>query len=491
MDNHTLYLPGFHLETLRRTPRSARQKLVDECNRLRQLSLSRLGSYFGQFIPNHLFGQVEAGAFSRRRLFSKENTFWAFFSQILDADGGCREVIRKVQALAVTKGLPQPSSSTSAYCQARRKLNEPELDAILTVTANHLQQQTQDDRWHGHRVVVVDGTGLSMPDTEKNQAEWPQQSSQVAGCGFPQARLCACFCLHSGALLSYRIGSRKRQELPLLREQWETFKPGDILLGDKGFCSYYDVWQLQERRVESVFTLARRTPVDTASCVAVLGEDDLLIEWPKPKWNKRLSYTKEAWEAMPDCLTLRQIKVTVNEPGFRTQSYYLITTLTNHKDYPTSDLADLYYQRWDVELFFRDIKTTMGMDILRCHTPNMVKKEILMHWIVYNSLRLLMVQASKVARVRPRKISFKASLQALRQWEPHLNSAGLTHQEQRNLMAQLRHAIAGAMLSERPGRREPRCVKRRPKPFALLVKPRNEMIKIEIPHRNRYHANPA
>ena len=275
----------------------------------------------------------------------------------------------------------------------------------------------------------------------------------------------------------------------MLREQWETFKPGDILLGDKGFCSYYDVWQLQERRVESVFTLARRTPIDAASSVAVLGEDDLLIQWPKPKWNKLLSYTKEAWEAMPDCLRLRQIKVTVNEPGFRVQSYYLITTLTNPKDYPMRDLADLYYQRWDVELFFRDIKTTMGMDILRCHTPDMVKKEILMHWIVYNSLRLLMVQASEAVKVKPGKISFKASLQALRQWEPHLNRAGLSHQEQRNLVAQLRHAIAGAMLSERPGRREPRCVKRRPKPFALLVRPRNQMV--EIPHRSRYRVKPS
>jgi hypothetical protein len=489
MKNPILYLPGFHLQSLRRTPRSASQKLADEHKRLRQHSLSELSACFGQFIPHDIFHQSKSGAFSRRRLFSKENTFWAFFSQILDADGGCREVIRKVQALAAAKDFTLPSSSTSAYCQARHKLKEDTLDSLLTLTGDQLQNKVKAIHWKNHRVVVVDGTGVSMPDTEKNQSQWPQQSSQTPGCGFPQARICACFCLQSGALLSYRMGSRKRQELPLLREQWDTFESGDILLGDKGFCSYYDVWQLQKRGVQSVFTLARRTPANQVSCVSVLGKDDLLIQWPKPKWNKRLSYSKEEWEALPPHLNLRQIKVTIDHPGFRTQGYYLITTLTNDKVYPTKDLADLYFQRWDAELFFRDIKTTMGMDILRCHTPEMVKKEILMHWLVYNCLRLLMVQAAHSAEVQPREISFKASLQALRQWEPHLNQVGLSSGQRRHLMDQLRTAIASSILSNRPGRREPRCVKRRPKPFALLTKPRDQMI--EIPHRSRYVAKTA
>ena len=157
--------------------------------------------------------------------------------------------------------------------------------------------------------MVVDGTGLSSPDTPENQKIWPQQSNQTPGCGFPQLRLCGCFSLHSGARLSYRTGSgsRKNHELPLLRDQWNTFKPGDVMLGDKGFCSYYDVWQLQERQVDAIFTLARRTPVGAASAVAVLGQDDRLIQWPKPAWNTRLGYTKDVWENMPDQLMLRQV----------------------------------------------------------------------------------------------------------------------------------------------------------------------------------------
>ncbi len=489
MKNSSLYLPGFHLPTLRRTPRSARQKLADERAKIRRHSISQLGECFTQFIPAKELDHDPGGAFSRRRLFSKANTFWAFFSQVLDADGGCQEVVRKVQAFAAAQVLPIPSSSTSAYCQARSKLEQGNLENILAHTAAILRQRGRSQGWKDRRVVVVDGTGLSMPDTPANQAIWPQPRSQKPGCGFPQARLCACFCLQTGALLSYRAGNKKNHELPLLRRQWDTFETGDIFLGDKGFCSYYDVWKFQQRGVDSVITLARRTPVKASSAVAVLGHDDLLIQWPKPAWNKKLSYSKDEWLAMPDQLTLRQIKVTVDTPGFRVKSFYLVTTLTDVATYSAAELADLYYQRWDVELFFRDIKTTMGMDILRCLTPAMVNKEILMHLIAYNSVRLLMVDAAKAVQLAPRRISFKASIQALRQWEPLLNQKGLKEHERRRLMSLLRDAIAATVLTQRPGRREPRCLKRRPKPYALLTAPRHQME--EIPHRNKYYAKQA
>lgn len=486
MQNNSLYLPGFHLATLRRRPRSAAQKLADEIARIRRHSISQLGDCFGHFIPTKALANVSEGAFSRRRLFSKENTFWAFFSQILDADGGCQEVVRKVQALAATRSMPVPSASTSAYCQARSKLGTAELEETLSHTAEDLQQQGQSRWWKGRRVVVVDGTGVSMADTPANQDVWPQPKSQKPGCGFPQARICACFCLQTGALLSYRTGHNKNAELPLLRQQWDSFSTGDVFLGDKGFCSYYDVWQFKQRGVDSVITLARRTPVTAASAVAVLGPDDLLIQWPKPVWNKALSYSKEEWLALPDLLTLRQIKVTINEPGMRSASYYLITTLTDVTRYGAAELADLYRQRWDVELFFRDIKTTMGMDVLRCLTPDLVKKEILMYFIAYNAIRRLIVGAANTVECAPRRISFKASIQALRQWEPQFHRQAASESERRRLLESLYEAIGARQITARPGRREPRCLKRRPKPFALLTTSRHQMT--ETPHRGRYRA---
>lgn len=235
--------------------------------------------------------------------------------------------------------------------------------------------------------------------------------------------------------------------------------------------------------------MAHRTPIEASSAIAVLGQDDLLIQWPKPAWNKALSYSKDEWLLLPDQLTLRQVKVTVNTSGFRTKTFYLVTTLTDAAAYSSAELADLYLQRWDVELFFRDIKTTMGMDILCCRTPAMVEKEILMHLIAYNAIRLLIADAAKEVKQAPRRISFKASIQALRQWEPLFSRADLSDRERRRLMLSLRKTIAANILTERPGRQEPRCLKRRPKPYALLTAPRHQMK--EIPHRNKYRAEGA
>lgn len=480
------YLPGFHMASLRRTPRSASQKLADKLSSIKQKSISQLGECFVRFIPSEKLDIEEKGLFSRRRLFSKDNTFWAFFSQVLDADGGCQEVVKKMQAFAALKSHTMPSSSTAAYCKARKNLAEADIRSIFEHTTGLLKDKPRTSRLDGRRVVVVDGTGVSMPDTKTNQAAWPQQRQQTVGCGFPQAKVCACFSLRTGTLLSYRLSNRKKSELTMLREQVNIFRKGDIFLGDKGFCSYYDQVNFKEQGIDSVVTLARRTPVSCIDAASVLGENDLLIQWPKPKWNKRLSYSKETWESLPDSLMLRQIRVEVTQPGFRVKSFYIVTTLTDHNKYPASDIADLYYQRWDVELFFRDIKTTMGMDILRCKTPAMIKKEILMHFIAYNCIRVLMYEAAEKCGESVRQISFKRTIQSLRQWESVLNSTTNNQRELRRMKQQLYEVIASGILIDRPGRREPRCLKRRHRGFALMVKPRHEMM--EAPHRSRYHA---
>jgi hypothetical protein len=489
MKNFTPLFPNFHLQTLRRTPRSAQQILAAKLTQLKQKSFSQLGACLGKFIPAEHLHPTPSGPLSRRRFFSKENTFWAFFSQVLDADGGCQEVVRKLQAFAALKSTVLPSSSTAAYCQARKKLDLPSLEAILRYTATQLQGRPDHKRLKGRRVVVVDGTGVSMPDTPANQDVWPQPRSQRPGCGFPQAALCACFCLQTGGLLSYEVGNKKSHELPMLRKQWSTFKLGDIFLGDKGFCSYYDLSNLKERGVDSVITLARRWPVTEAESIKVLGHEDLLIHWNKPVRSQASSYSQQEWEALPERLVLRQIKVTVAPSGFRATSFYLITTLLDAEDYPAHELADLYFQRWDVELFFRDIKTTMGMDILRCKTPDMVRKEILMHLIVYNGIRCLMGEAAEGEDERVRRMSFKGSVQALRQWEPHLNQAKSSRQERQDLIGRLYESMAGKRVPERPGRSEPRAVKRRPKSYQLLTAPRREMQ--VIPHRGKPRAKRA
>lgn len=486
MKNTTPMFPGFHLQTLRRKPRSAQQKLAEKMAQLKQKSFKQVGEVFEKYIPYSLLKPEQAGAMSRRRLFSKENTFWAFFSQVLDADGGCKEVIRKLQSYASIKGGKVPSSSTASYCTARAKLGEQMLSKIFEHTTGQLERMPETGLLKNRRVIVVDGTGVTMPDTPENQDVWPQPSSQKEGCGFPSARICACFLLESGALLSYELGNKKSSELPLLRKQWGTFKPGDIFLGDKGFCNYFDISNLEKQGVDSVVTLARRAPVSAASSLKKLGSDDLLIKWKRPDYQKGLSYSREEWEQLPKELVLRQIKVTVGCTGFRTQGFHIVTTLLDAAQYPAEELAELYFKRWDVELFFRDIKTTMDMDVLRCRTPEMIRKEILMHFIAYNCIRRLMYEAAGEADIAVRVVSFKGSLQALRSWEPHLNQVELSTAERFRLISDLYDAMTNTPIKQRPGRREPRCVKRRPKNYQRMTAPRNEFR--EIPHRNRYRA---
>ncbi|MCK4706930.1 MAG: IS4 family transposase [Gammaproteobacteria bacterium] len=486
MQNLTPLFPGFHLQTLRRKPRSEQHKLADKIQQLKLKSFSQLSECIGKFIPDKHLQPPTTGEHSRQRIYSKKNTFWAFFSQILDADGGCQEVVRKLQAIAAMKQITLPSSSTSAYCQARHKLDLSSLNSILEHTSEKLQSMVNINNFYNRRVIVVDGTGVSMPDTEKNQQQWPQQKLQKPGCGFPQASICACFCLQTGGLLSYEMGNKKSHELPLLRKQSSTFKTGDIFLGDKGFCSFYDVHRFQSMGVDSVITLARRHPVSEMECVKVLGDDDLLVYWKRPV---RSSYSQDNWDDLPEKFLLRQIKVTVDKPGFRVSTFHIITTLLDAEKYSANKIADLYFQRWNVELYFRDIKTSMGMDILRCKTPDMVRKEILMHFIAYNSIRCLMIEAAVKKSVDSQRISFKASLQALRQWEPHLNQTKINKQDRHRLMNLLYDSIAKNIVIDRPGRSEPRAVKRRPKPFQLLTAPRHEM-KV-VPHRGKSHAKQA
>lgn len=442
----------------------------------------------GRFIPDTHLKPEPTGIMSRRSIFSKENTFWAFLGQVLDADGGCKEVVRKLQAYASLKGIKVPSSSTASYCIARKKLDEQTLDDIFQYTAVQGDKQTKSGLLNNRRVIVVDGTGLSMPDTPENQEVWPQSATQKPGCGFPSARVCACFSMESGSLLSYAIGNKKSSELPLFRKQWQIFRPGDIFLGDKGFCSYFDMVKLREQGVDSVLTLARRKPVSNSKCIEIIGPNDLLIKWDRPKYNPGLSYSRETMGKLPMELKLRQIRVVVDEPGFRTKEFFIVTTLLDPIKYPSEDIAKLYFKRWDVELFFRDIKTTMGMDILRCQTPEMIRKEILMHLIAYNCVRRLMCEAAEKANIAVRLVSFKGSVQAIRSWEPQLNHDKLSTAEKSKLLNDLYGAVTGLPVQQRPGRREPRCLKRRPKNFQKLTKPRNEMK--ETAHRSRYVAKP-
>ncbi len=485
MQKTTPILPGLHLQSLRRKPRSRQQIMADHRAEIAAKSIAQLGCLFESFIPSGELTPAESGAFSRQRIYSALNTFWAFMSQVLSADGSCRNIVTKIQAYAAVQGLQAPSASTAAYCKARCQLAEETIHRIFEHTASRINELALEPGPWGRRVIVIDGTGASMPDTPENQEHWPQQGNQKPGCGFPALRMVGCFSLHTGGLLSYAMGNKFDHELTLFRKQWDVFEPGDIALADKGFCSFMDVAKLQARGVDSV--MSRRGKLFKGRhVIRHFGPNDCLVKWTKPA-QRVPSCSPEDWAKLPDHILARQVVVQVAVPGFRTQEVILITTLTDPLKYPADELSELYFRRWDVELFFRDIKISMGMDVLRCQTPSMIRKEAAMHLLAYNCIRMLIVEASEEREVPIRRVSFKGTLQALRNWEPHLNQANLNRKERFRLVSELYDSITQQPVPERPGRSEPRAVKRRPKNHRLLTKPRHEM---RVPkHRNRNWEN--
>lgn len=416
-------------------------------------------------------------------LYAPPRTFWLFLSQVLAQDGACREVLRSFLAWLARARNKSASPSTSAYCQARKRLREEDLAGAHRQVAGKIEAQARpQDFWRGRRVKVVDGSSVSMPDTPQNQARYPQPKGQKEGCGFPVMRIVAIFSLATGALLEIARDSLDVHERTLFRHRWDSFAPGDVSLNDRGFAGYADFHCLKEQGVDSVSRNHQRRK--NVELLKRLGKDDRLVLWRKtavhlrPKW-----MSKEEWEAMPETLTVRQITVTVDIPGFRSETLEIVTTLLDPKAYPADAAAELYRRRWAIELHLRQIKITMNMDILRCKTPDMVDKELWMHVIAYNLVRAIMLGAATAHAACLERISFKGTLATTRQWAPELARAEDT-EEHASLYTQMLYYIAADLVPNRPGRAEPRARKRRPKNYPLLNKPRRQYV--EIPHRNKH-----
>jgi Transposase DDE domain len=446
-------------------------------------SISELRKALGQFVPDALLGRhTQSG---RDRLFTPLVTFWAFLSQVLSPQSACRDAVRKAQAWwSLGRRLPV-STNTSAYCQARSRLSEQTLLAIHRQTAQRLECNVPTDSlWLGRRVKVVDGTTCSMPDTAESQKAYPQPGSQKPGCGFPMMKLVGLFCLASGALLEVVRGTLRVHESQLFRHLWPHLNPGDVLLADRGFCSFFSIHSLQARGVDSVMRLHQRRRVDFRRGKR-LGKEDILLDWTKPAQRPE-TLSAEEFKALPTTLTVRLIRLTPQIKGFRVRTIILVTTLLDPIAFPAQALGELYFQRWSVELHFREIKTLLRLDILRCLSPQMVHKELLLHMIAYNLIRCLMQQAAICHHVDLSRISFKGTLDTLHHFADAIRAAAAKPRQRAQLYSEMLRLIALDQLPIRPLRSEPRAKKRRPKNYQLLTKPRKLMIIIQ--HRSRHKA---
>jgi hypothetical protein len=392
-------------------------------------------------------------------------------------------VVRKFLLWLTLKTGKNASPNTASFCKARARLPQKGLEAIHRRLTSKIEAQTADDwLWRQRRVKIVDGTGLSMPDTRANQRIYPQSQRQKAGCGFPVMKLVATFSLATGAILGFVKGSLHDAERILFKDLWDLFEPGDVLLADSAFCSYADFYFLSQRRVDCVMANHQRR-TKGLEFVKSLGKEDRLLYWikmkPCPTWLE-----KSQWKKVPEKLLIREVSFSVNIRGFRTKRITLATTLFDQRQYPKEDLAQLFRRRWMAELYLRDIKSTMGMDILRCKTPDMVHKELIMYMIAYNLIRSLILQTSIILQVQMDRLSFKGTLAILRQVNPPTLQLIRTRKIEENLHKAVLLIIAKDLVPDRPDRQEPRARKRRPKNYQLLNKPRSQFR--EIPHRNKY-----
>ncbi|NDZ12728.1 IS4 family transposase [Variovorax sp. WS11] len=395
----------------------------------------------------------------RERLYPPTVTLSMFMRQTLEADGSCQKAVNGWAAQRAADGLSACSVRTGAYCKARQRLPLEMVTALTQQTGRELSAKALAPwKWRGRAVKLVDGTGLSMPDTPENQAVYPQPSTQAPGVGFPLARLVAVICLATGAALDAAIGpysGKGSGELALVRRLLEGFGAGDVMLADALYCNYFLIAALLDKGVDVVFEQhgARITDFRRGQ---QLGTRDHIVCWPRPARPEWM--THEQYARVPEDIMLREAKV-----GHQV----LVTTLLEPREVSKSDLSALYARRWNVELDLRNLKTTTGMEVLSCQTPQMNEKQMWVHLLAYNVIRLLMAQAACKAGVDPRGLSFKHTVQLWTEWTTRGLCAAKDNQRLFALIAQ-------SKVGHRPGRIEPRMRKRRPKPYPWLKTPREQ-----------------
>ena len=422
-------------------------------------------SFFNLLTEDTLFNQVEQLLPDHReRLFPPTETLSMFLAQAMSADRSCQNVVNQTATYRLLNSLPLCSTDTGGYCRSRKRLPISMVSTLCRHTGHLISNQvTTHWQWRNRPVRLVDGTTIVMPDTPKNQATYPQLSSQKPGLGFPICRLVGLICLGSGALLDMAMSPVKgkgNDEQTLLRSTLDKLDGGDILLGDAFYATYFLFCALYDKDVDAVFEQhgSRRLTADFRKGTR-LGAKDHIIEISKPK-QPPFWMSDEAYRQAPNTLQVRECRV---------GGKILVTTLLCHKKTSKHDLKQLYRKRWHVELDLRNIKTTLGMEMVSCKSPEMVQKEIWVYLLAYNLIRMLMVQSALLSDISPRQISFKHTVQLWIAWQ-QTNSHGVDQSCFNGLLI----LISQNKVGNRPGRLEPRAVKRRPKPIALLVTTREE-----------------
>lgn len=405
---------------------------------------------------------AHAGAY-RDRLYPPLRTLSLFMDQALSADAACQDAVARHLSERTASGEALCSLNTGPYCKARARLPIGLVHELQRTLGQRLERaQPRYWRWRGRSVKLLDGTTVSMPDTRANQAQYPQSGTQKPGLGFPIAQVVALISMGTGAVLDWAIGPCRGKgtgEQALFRQLHPSLERGDVLIADRYYCTYWTLAALQARGVE-VITRQHARRLHDFRCGRRLGRHDHEVYWERPKcprWMDEATYAQ-----VPERLRVRETRI-----GGRV----LVSTVLDAHHVPAQEIDALYRGRWQIELDLRAIKAVMGMDILRCKSPEMVRKEIAVYLLAYNLVRAVMAKAAALAGVLARALSFKGTLRVLGAYHEQLRRVG--RRRRRIMLAHMLGAISTLRLPDRPGRVEPRAIKRRPKPHPLLLVPRS------------------
>jgi len=476
---HTL-TPFFPSWQARLAPMGAR--VAQTVKTVRSYTLCQLEDRFGSCLPQTLFPKAAAHTNSRDRLYTRWLTLWSMLWQGFNPKASGREVVRQFQALLELHDGPSMSEEDGAYCRAKARLPVSEFPKALAATAQAADRGAPPlQLLQNRRIKAADGTILTLTDTPKNRAAYPALHSPEPN--FPMLRVVVLFSLLSGAILSLASGNLHAAELPLFSQLMDQLVRGDILLADRGFGNFILLALLQKlnRGVDFIGRSVRH--VDGRRRLKRLGQQDWLVQWQRSP-NPSLWLPLAQWLALPEQMTVRMVRGSLYCKGFRVRQVTLVTTLLDPQRYPAQEILQAYLRRWRLEMCLDDLKTTLEMEMLRSRSPEMVQREVYAHLIAHNLIRYTMAQAATQQTVPLERISFKGTLDALRQFT-HAMSQARTTKKRRQLWTKLLATLAADLVPERPGRREPRAVKRKKNKYPRLDAPRHKFR--DHPKRNVRH----
>jgi len=457
---HTPFFPAWRPQLAPRGSRTAQAVHL-----ARTHTLCQLETCFGPWVPPQLFPKAPDQQNSRDRDYTRWRTFWCMLWQGLNPGASGREVVRQLQALFRLENGPRLSEQDGAYCRAKARLPLSQFPKGLAATAKAADQQAPPTtQLQGRPLKAIDGSALTLPDTAKNRKAYPPLQCADKP-SFPMLRIVVLFSLLSGAITAVATGSLGVSELSLFGSLMSQLARGDILLGDRGFGSYPVLALLQHLLgVDFIGRTTRR--VDGRRRLKRLAHNDWLILWQKsPHPSPWLSALQ--WAGLPEQMTLRVVKGRGYQKGYRVRQVTLVTTLLDPHLYPAQEILQAYWRRWRLEMCLDDLKTTLQLDTLRSRSPQMAQRELLMRLIAHNLIRCTMGQAATEHSVVLERISFKGSLDALRHFAQAMAGAR-SQNKRRQLWAELLHILAADLVPERPGRREPRAVKRKKNKYPKL-----------------------